>query len=355
MSLWLDDLSRPLVEDGVLGRYARVHAISGVTCNPTIFARALQTSDRYDEQLRAMQHAGHIDAREAYFTLALTDVRLAAAVLAPLHERSRGRDGYVSFECTPDVAHDAGATVRQALAVRRRLPVPNLMVKVPATDAGMIAIEELTAAGVNINVTLLFTLGQYERAQRAFQRGLAQRLAAGDGVAAIHSVASVFVSRLDAVVDGLLPPTSQLRGRAGIAGAHRIDARARAFWRTREWGKLRKAGAHPQRLLWASTAPKDGGYPDVMYVEGLAFPDTIITMPEPTLLAFADHGRPQRATRDEGGARRLVRELAERGLDLEDLGERLLADGVERFAQDHRRALSLIEAKARHLAAGAAA
>ena len=355
VSVWLDDLSRELLGSGTLGRYVEQHGVSGVTCNPTIFARALQGSTQYDEQLRGLLRKGPVDAREAYFELALADVRQAARVLAESHDRSGGRDGYVSFECTPDVADDAEATVRQALEVRRRVPVPNLMVKVPGTPSGMVAIEELTAAGVNVNVTLLFSRPQYEQAERAFHRGLRQRLATGDDIAGIRSVASVFVSRLDAIVDGLLPADSPVRGRAAIANAQRIDARARALLRTRTWARLRRAGGQPQRVLWASTAPKDASYADAMYVEALAFPDTIVTLPEPTLLAFADHGRPGLAVTAPARAGRLVHELATAGIDVDDIGERLLRDGVERFDEDYRKALELIRIKLSNLPAQAAA
>lgn len=355
VSLWLDDLSRDLIDDGVLSRYLAEHGISGVTCNPTIFASALQASAGYDEQLRGLLHMGPVVPQEAYFALALADVRQAARVLSDVHARSGGRDGYVSFECTPDVADNADATVRQALAVRRRVTAPNLMVKVPGTAAGMLAIEELTAAGVNVNVTLLFTASQYEQAERAFQRGLSQRLAAGDEVASVRSVASIFVSRLDAVVDEILPYGSRLLGRAGIANGQRIAARARALARTRTWTKLKNAGAHPQRVLWASTATKGPAYRDVMYVEGLALLDTIITMPEPTLLAFADHGRPVLANATPTRATRLLHDLETEGIDIDDVGAQLLADGLDRFARDYDRALSMIGAKITHHSTHAAA
>src|SRR4051812_8043679 len=355
VSVWLDDLTRPLLEDGILARYVAAHGVSGVTCNPTIFARALRDSDRYDGQLRAAPASGPPDARALYFALALRDVREAAEVLAGTHAASGGRDGYVSFECTPDVAHDAAATVEQALAVRRAVPAPNLMIKVPGTAAGMAAVEQLTAAGVNVNVTLLFTARQYEQAFRAFGRGVARRVAAGLDVTGVHSVASVFVSRLDAAVDGLLPQGSPLRGRAGIANARAIDRRRRELLAAPDWRRVAAAGGRPQRPLWASTAPKDPSYPDVMYVEALSLVDTILTVPEPTLFAFAEHGRAALATADPARVDRTLRELAAAGVDLDAAGAQLLRAGLDSFSSDFDRALAEIAAKVARLASRRAA
>ena len=219
VSIWLDTLSRELLESGAFAAMIAEDAVTGATSNPTIFAKAIGGSDRYDEQLRASVAAGTNEPRELFFTIALDDVGRAADLLLPVHEASGGRDGYVSFECTPDLADDTAATVEQALELWARLARPNVMIKVPATDAGVPAIEELTARGVNVNITLLFSVARYEQVIGAYMAGLERRVRAGQPVGAIASVASFFVSRIDAKVDPLLPADSSLRGRVAIANA----------------------------------------------------------------------------------------------------------------------------------------
>ena len=235
------------------------------------------------------------DSRELFFALALEDVRRAADLLSPAYDASAGRDGFVSFECTPDLADDTAGTVAQAVELWDRLARPNVMIKVPATDAGVPAIEELTARGINVNVTLLFSVARYEQVIDAYLTGLERRARRGEPIDAIASVASFFVSRVDAKTDTLLPEGSDLRGRVAIANARLAYARYRDRFSDRRWLALRRAGAHPQRPLWASTATKDPGYSDVLYVEELIAADVINTMPEATLRAFADHGDAGRA------------------------------------------------------------
>ncbi|MGZ8650529.1 MAG: transaldolase, partial [Solirubrobacteraceae bacterium] len=286
VSIWLDTLSRQLLESGDFAALVDGYAVTGATSNPTIFAKAITGSDRYDEQLRALASAGVHDGRELFFTIALDDVRAAAAILRPAYERSAGADGFVSFECTPDVADHAAATITQALDLWRRLDLPNVLIKVPATPAGVTAIEELTARGVNVNVTLLFSVARYEEVIEAYLRGLERRVAAGEAVDAIASVASFFVSRIDAKADVVLPPGSSRRGRVAIANAQRAYGRFLARFAGPGWDALAAAGARPQRPLWASTGTKDPSYSDVLYVEALITPGVINTMPEPTLRAF---------------------------------------------------------------------
>jgi len=344
VSVWLDDLSRPLLDGGVLQRYVAEHALSGVTCNPTIFAAALRGGDGYDEAIAELVAGGITDPRELYFSLALTDVRDAASLLRDTYDSSLGRDGYVSFECTPDVAHDAGATVRQAREVWSRLDTPNLMIKVPATDAGIVALEQLTAAGINVNVTLLFGVGRYEQAARAYQRGLERRVQEGEPIDHVRSVASVFVSRIDASVEKLIGADALAPGAAGIANAQTVYERALQLHRSPAWQSLRERGAHWQRPLWASTAPKSDRLGDVTYVEALALPDTIITVPEKTLLAFADHGRPRLVASDPRGAREVLRALADRGVDLEIVGGELERAGVTAFGESYAEVLERLRA-----------
>jgi transaldolase len=344
VSIWLDTLSRELVDSGELERLVRERGVAGATSNPTIFAKAITGSDAYDDQLRAEAAAGVADPRELFFTLALDDVRRAAAILQPVHERTGGEDGFVSFEVTPDVAHDAATTVEQGLALRRRLDTPNTMIKVPATAAGIDAIEELTARGVNVNVTLLFSLSRYEQAHEAYLRGLERRTAEGVPLDGIRSVASFFVSRVDVKVDARLPERSPLRGRAAITNARLALAEHRAVLRSERWARLERLGAHPQRPLWASTGTKDPAYPDTMYVAGLAAPGTVNTMPLKTLEAFADHGAPG-PLEGEGQACGVVARLAALGIDLEQVGAELEAEGVDAFSDSYAELLASIAGK----------
>ena len=280
-------------------------SVTGVTSNPTIFANAIGASDHYDHQLRAATDAGITDPQELFFDLALEDVRRAADLLLNTHRASNGRDGFVSMECTPDLAHDASGTTTQAISLWERLARPNVLIKVPATDAGILAIEELTVLGLNVNVTLLFSVARYEEAAEAYMRGIERRLATGASVAHVTSVASFFVSRVDTKVDALLPPGSELRGRVAVANAQRAYLRYAEIVGSRRWRTLEAAGARRQRPLWASTATKDPAYSDLLYVEGLILPGTINTMPITTLSAFSSHGRATHAVADSaaGGSR----------------------------------------------------
>jgi len=343
VSIWLDTLSRDLLDSGDFAELIVDSAVTGATSNPTIFAKAITTSDLYDDQLRA---AGNRSARELFFTIALDDVGRAADLLRPAYEAGDGRDGFVSFECTPDLADDAQATVEQALDLWSRLARPNVMIKVPATEAGIPAIEELTARGVNVNVTLLFSARRYEQVIDAYLAGLERRVAAGEPVDAIASVASFFVSRVDAKVDALLPAHSRLRGRVAIANAHRAYGRYRARFADQRWNALSAAGAHPQRPLWASTGTKDPAYSDVLYVEQLIAPDVVNTMPAATLHAFADHGQATRTLGESSGAAEQVLRDAERaGIDLDAITTQLEIEGVQSFCDSYRQLLSCIDQK----------
>jgi transaldolase len=290
VSIWLDTLSRPLLETGEFARLVREQAVTGATSNPTIFAKAITGSDRYDDQLRAAVSSGMHSTQELFFQLGLEDIRRAAQVLRPIYDASQGTDGFVSFECTPDLADDTDATIAQALRLWVRLGLPNVMIKVPATAAGIPAIEELTTRGVNVNVTLLFSVERYEQVIDAYLTGMERRARAGEPLAGVASVASFFVSRVDTEADARLPSDSPLRGKVAIANAHRAYGRYLARFSDQRWEALRRQGAAPQRPLWASTGTKNPRYSDVLYVEELIAPDVINTMPEQTLRAFADHG-----------------------------------------------------------------
>jgi transaldolase len=344
VSIWLDTLSRELLDTGALARLIADSAVTGATSNPTIFAKAITGSDRYDDQLRDAVRRGVSEPRELFFELALDDVGRAADLLRPTWDASDGRDGFVSFECTPDLADDTSATVAQALELWDRLARPNVMIKVPATEAGVPAVEELTAYGVNVNVTLLFSVARYERIIDAYMRGLERRLAAGAPVA-VASVASFFVSRVDAEVDAVLPDGSDLRGQVAIANAHHAYARFRERFAGERWRALRDAGARPQSPLWASTGTKNPAYSDVLYVEGLIAPGVVNTMPEATLHAFADHGVVTDPIGDRTGAHTLRRAETE-GVDLAAITAKLEREGVRAFCDAYRTLLECIATKA---------
>jgi transaldolase len=347
VSIWLDTLSRELLDSGAFATLIAESAVTGATSNPTIFAKAITGSDRYDDQVDAAVASGVRDAQELFFTLALDDVRRAADLLRPTYEETDGRDGFISFECTPDLADDTQATIAQALELWGRLARPNVMIKVPATEAGVPAIEELTARGVNVNVTLLFSLARYEQVIDAYVAGLERRAQAGWPVETIASVASFFVSRVDTKVDPLLPAGSDLRGRAAIANAQRAYARYRERFADERWLSLLKAGARTQRPLWASTGTKNPAYSDVLYVESLIAPDVINTMPEATLRAFADHGDVAPSLKAQAPeAAEILRRLEVAGIDLGAVTAELEREGVRSFCDSYRQLLDCAESKA---------
>jgi transaldolase len=348
VSLWLDTLSRELLDSGEFAGLIADFAVTGATSNPTIFAKAITGSDRYDDQLRAAVASGVPGPQELFFELALEDVGRAAELLRPTYDDSEGRDGFVSLECTPDLADDTRATIEQALELWSLLARPNVMIKVPATEAGIPAIEELTARGVNVNITLLFSLARYEQVIDAYLTGLERRLAAGQPLDAISSVASFFVSRVDAKTDALLPAGSNLRGRVAIANAHRAYVRFRQRFADERWLALAEAGARAQRPLWASTGTKDPAYSDVLYVEELIAPEVINTMPEATLRAFADHGDVRGAlSLDADAAEETLGLAADAGIDLPAVTAELEREGVRSFCDSYHQLLDCIETKLR--------
>lgn len=355
VSIWLDTLSRDLLAGGEFDRLIEERAVTGATSNPTIFAKAITGSDLYDEQLRAAAARGIAHPRELFFELALADVGDAADRLRGAHDASGGRDGFVSFECTPELADDTAGTIEQATALWQRLARRNVMIKVPATAAGIPAIEELTARGVNVNVTLLFSVDRYEQVIDAYLTGLERRLAAGHSVDTIASVASFFVSRVDAKADPALPAGSPLRGQIAVANARRAYGRYRRRFSDDRWRALHDAGAQPQRPLWASTATKDPAYSDVLYVEALIAPGVINTMPMGTLEAFADHGeiRPMDEG-DEAQAEEILRRAQAAGVDLPRLTAQLTDDGVRAFCDSYAQLLSCIETRVARVGAAAA-
>jgi transaldolase len=350
VSIWLDTLSRELLDSGGFARLIRDASVTGATSNPTIFAKAITGSDRYDEQLRRLAQSGIGDPQELFFELALDDVRAAALQLRTAYDASGGRDGFVSFECTPDLADDTDATIAQALDLWARLDQPNVMIKVPGTAAGLPAIRELTRRGVNVNVTLLFSIERYEAVVDAYLGGLDDRVQDGLPLDAIASAASFFLSRIDSKVDAQLDDASPLRGRIAIASARVAYQRYLAKFDGPAWRRLTDRGAHPQRPLWASTGTKDPAYSDVRYVAELIGPDVINTMPRQTLEAFADHGEVTR-TLDAApdAAREALAGLAAAGVDLTAITQQLEREGVASFCDSYRELLDCITSKLRQL------
>jgi transaldolase len=346
VSIWLDTLSRQLLGGGEFATLISDYCVTGATSNPTIFAKAITASDLYDEQVRALVSDGRRDTQELFFSLALDDVREAAKLLRPEYDRTRGTDGFISFECTPDLADDTQATIAQATDLWERLAQPNVMIKVPGTEAGLPAIEELTRRGLNINVTLLFSIERYEQVIDAYLRGLSTRAEAGDPLDPVSSVASFFLSRIDTKVDQQLPDDSPLRGRVALASARVAYQRFLSKFAGPEWERLAALGAKRQRPLWASTGTKNPDYSDVLYVSELIGPDVVNTMPEQTLKAFADHGEvaPTLAA-DPAGAEQTLADAAAVGIDLATITAELEREGVQSFCDSYRELLDCIEAK----------
>ena len=339
-SLWLDNLSREILDDGTLDRYIRDLALTGLTSNPTIFDKAIRNTHRYD---RSIGEPGRALSDEAvFFELALQDLTRAASLFRPAFDASAGTDGWVSLEVSPLLADDTKATLEQAKALHARAACPNLFIKIPGNRAGIPAIEESIAAGVPINVTLLFSTEQCLAAAEAYRRGIERRLRAG--LAPVRSVASLFVSRWDKAVAEKVAPA--LRNRLGIAIAQKTYSAWRKLHATPAWQSLADAGASPQRLLWASTGTKDPAASDVLYVEALAAPGTIITMPDETLLALADHGKTESMLRDDGGdSAAVLAQFVRAGIDIAALAERLQQEGAQSFAKSWHDLIGCIAAK----------
>lgn len=346
VSIWLDTLSRDLLQSGEFAELIRDFSVTGATSNPTIFAKAITGSDLYDGELRELSGAGEQDLQELFFSLALDDVREAARELRSVFDDSHGRDGYISFECTPDLADDTDATIAQATDLWGRLSRPNVMIKVPGTRAGIPAIEELTRRGLNINVTLLFSIERYQQVIDAYQRGLTARAEGGQPIGDIASVASFFLSRIDTKVDAQLPEDSPLRGQVAIASARVAYQRFLDGFAGEAWERLEALGAKRQRPLWASTGTKNPHYPDTLYVAELVGPDVISTVPEQTLRAFADHGRVERTLdADPPGAARTLAAAAAAGVNLDAVTAELEREGVRAFCDSYRELLNCIAGK----------
>jgi transaldolase len=355
-AVWIDNLNRQLLDDGTLRELVEQDGISGVTSNPSIFEKGMGNSDRYDDAFREVA-AETSDPQEIFERLALDDVREAADLLRPTFERTQGQDGYVSFELPASFAFDAQGSIDEAQRLRDLIDRDNVLIKLPGTSEGVEAFEELTARGVNVNMTLLFAVERHREIADAFVRGLTRRLDAGEPVDRAASVASFFVSRVDTKVDAELERLGRedLRGKAAVANARIAYAVFEETFSGPEWDRLREAGTNVQRPLWASTSTKNPDYPDTLYVDELIGPDTVNTMPDATIEAARDHATPERTVdRDVDGARALIDELREIGVDFDDIVSRQLVDeGVEAFSKAYESLLETLEQKAGELSAAA--
>ena len=345
-SLWLDQITRSLLTSGTLRRYIKELSVTGLTSNPTIFDEALRGAGVYDQAIQAKAKQGTAD-EALFFDLALEDLTAAADLLRPAYDATAGADGWVSLELSPLLVDDTAKSVQSATQLHARAQRPNLFIKIPGTPAGVPAIEEAIFEGIPINVTLLFSREQYLAAAEAYLRGIERRLAAGRDPL-VRSVASLFVSRWDVAVKDKVP--AELRNRLGIAVAMQVYRAYRELLATARWQQLAARGAQMQRLLWASTGTKDPTASDVMYVEGLAAPDTINTMPEKTLLAFSDHGKVGSPLPTDGGdCEKVLAQFRRAGVDLDALAQTLQRQGAESCTKSWRDLMQCVASKRERL------
>jgi len=341
-SLWLDNITRTMLEDGTLRGYIEELSVTGLTSNPTIFDKAISGGEAYDRHIIELSQNGH-EPEEVFFELALADLRDATDLFKGVHERTAGVDGYCSLEVSPKLADDTQATIAQAAQLFAKAGRDNLFVKIPGTEAGLPAIEESIFAGIPINVTLLFSGEHHLAAADAYMRGIERRIEAGLDPD-VASVASIFMSRWDVAVGGEVP--DELRNRLGLAIGFRAYRAYRELLDSQRMQRLMNEGARPQRLLWASTGTKDPEASDVLYVEGFASPFTVNTMPEPTLHAFADHGEVGDPVPADGGdCEEVLAEFAAAGVDVDALAARLQEEGKVAFVKSWNDMLDSIESK----------
>jgi transaldolase len=358
-AIWLDYIDRPMLRNGDLERRIRDDALTGMTSNPTIFEKALAEGNAYDDQIRSA--AGDFTAMELFELIATTDVRDACDAFRATYDRTNGADGFVSIEVSPSAANDARASISEATRLWATVDRPNLMVKIPGTVEGAIAVRQLIANGININITLLFAIEAYKRVIDAYVAGLQDRVQAGKQISTIHSVASFFVSRVDTEVDKRLDasiaksPANQqtlkaLEGKAAIANAKLAYKLFQSEIESPRWKALASSGATVQRPLWASTSTKNPSYRDVMYVEQLIGPNTVNTMPPQTVDAFRDHGNVARTVdKDVDDAQATIDELAKHDISIDDVTAKLLVDGIASFQKSYDSLIAGLQAKTKAL------
>jgi transaldolase len=346
-SLWLDNINREILGNGVLAGYISELSVTGLTSNPTIFEKAIGSGTLYDQDIRELRQHGQ-SGEELFFSLAIQDLRQAADLFQPIHRATSGADGWVSLEVSPLLANDTDQTVQAAARLHAAAARPNLFIKIPGTRAGIAAIEASIFAGIPVNVTLLFSRDQYLAAAGAYMRGIERRIAAGLDPK-VRSVASLFISRWDVAVKDQV--AASLHDRLGIAIAQRTYRAYRDLLGAARWQALAKAGAQPQRLLWASTGTKDPAAPDTLYLQALAAPDTVNTIPEATLKAFADHGRADRAMPVDGGdAEAVLKQFRGADVDIDALAEQLQHEGAASFTKSWQALQTRIAEKTAQLA-----
>jgi transaldolase len=349
-SVWIDYLSRHLLQSGKLASLMEEDAVVGVTSNPTIFQKAIAEGDLYDEQLKEILDNGQDDPKEIFLLLSSRDISDACDLLRPVWDDTKGLDGYVSWEVDPTLASDRDGTIAEARRLHEWLEKPNLYVKIPATERGLGAIEEMIAAGRNINVTLIFSLERHRAVMEAYIRGVERLVESGGDPSTVHSVASFFVSRVDTETDNRLDriggDATRLKGKLGIANAKLAYQNYLETFAGPRWQALEAKGATKQRCLWASTSTKNPEYRDVMYVEELIGAETVNTMPEETIEAFQDHGRVAPSlTQDVEAARKLFEDLAAAGVDYDDVTDTLEREGVQKFSDSFDELLEGIKSK----------
>jgi transaldolase len=351
-SIWIDNISRQLLDDGTMRRLFEEDGISGVTSNPTIFEKAMAHSDRYDDAFREAIDETQ-DPQEIFERLAYGDIRDAADLLRPVFERTQGQDGYVSFEVPAALAFDTEKTIQAAQRYKAVIDRPNVLIKVPGTAEGVRAFEELTALGINVNVTLLFAVERYEEIAEAFIRGLERRAEKGESIEKSASVASFFVSRVDTKVDKALEGTDRedLKGKAAVANARIAYESFQRIFSGPRWEALASKGARVQRPLWASTSTKNPDYPDTMYVDELIGPDTVNTMPDQTIEAARDHATAKRTIdKDVKEAHEIIEAVKAAGVDFEHIvSQELVEEGVKSFSDSYDSLLDSIKQKASEL------
>lgn len=355
-SFWLDDLTRDLIRSGELERRIREDGLRGITSNPSIFAKAIAGSQSYEESIDRLARQG-LPAGAIAEAVTVDDIRAACDVMRPVHDASDGMDGMVSLEVSPHLADDAAASVDEARRLHRAVDRPNVFIKIPGTPAALPAIENALAEGININITLLFSIPAYLAVARAYQTALERRLAAGHDITRVRSVASFFLSRIDVMVDAELegvthPDAGALAGTVAVANAKLAYQAFQEFLDQPRWRTLARQGARVQRLLWASTSTKDPNERDVKYIDPLIGPDTISTMPYETARAFADHGTVARTVdRDVNEARQTMARLEATGVRFEDITDRLLIQGIDKFVKPFDQLIDVVEQRRRSVVA----
>jgi transaldolase len=347
-SIWLDNIDRTMLRDGSLKKRIEQDALTGMTSNPTIFEKALAEGKAYDDQIASAP--GNYTAMELFELVETTDVRDACDIFRPVYDRTKGKDGYVSIEVSPGAANDARATIAEAQRLWKTVDRPNVMIKIPGTVEGAKAVEEAIATGLNINITLLFSLEAYARVIEAYLRGLESRAKAGKAIDDVHSVASFFVSRVDTEVDKRLGTNEALKGKAAIANAKLAYALFQKEFGSARWKALAAKGGNVQRPLWASTSTKNPAYRDVIYVEELIGPDTVNTMPPATIEAFRDHGKVARTIdKNLGGAQKDLNGIEAAGVSMKEVTDKLLADGLASFQKSFETLVAGLEKKTKAL------